>query len=1242
MKIRFVVFLLLMLIGMSGCVEPEIEVFGSISGVVKNSQTNKILEGVKVTLSPGGNSQITGQDGTFTFESLDQSEYTLSFVKGGYEDESQKVSVKPGLSASVQVGMFPIVPELELSTAVLDFGEELSTLSIDISNKGKGELKWMVAEDIEWLEASVAEGVTTTEKSSVVFTISRAALEEGNHMESFVISSNGGSATVMVMVGVATVRFEVIPAEVDFSTVTNTIQLTLKNLGQKSLEWNANVSKEWLTLSKDTGMITKEDYVNAIVSREGLSPGSYTADIIFVSDGGEISVPVRMEVAVDEKPTVAVESISGVSYNGAVLHGTMVSVGSDKVTRHGFCWSSTNEMPTIDDEFSNLGDSTTPEAFESVISNLSADTKYYVRAYAENSVGISYSEKVQTFTTTGLPTLPGVTTGTIDEITSSSARAKGKITSLGNVTSLKAYGHVWSTDPEPTLENAKSTDLGETDSAESFVSDLKELDVAANYYVRAYATNEKGTSYGEVMTFVTLKTEAKVETAEVVDIVHNAATAGGKLVISGGHKITERGVCWGSEPMPNMEGNCMQSGSSDDIWTCRITGLEMENTYYVRAYVKTSEGTVFYGADKKFTTTKEVRFATLAEVTVSNITTVGASFAGKISSNGNSKVTECGFCWSGKEEPTTEDSKTLCDVSSADMGATVSGLEDGKTYYVRAFATNAMGTAYSESVEFTTLSVTVPVLSAVSVTNVTTSGATFAAMIESNGNSEVTESGFCYSDAVVLPTINENKISCDAAYLELGGNVSGLSDGKTYYVRAFARNSKGINYSDVAEFVTLEIKVPVLSAVTVENVGKTSAKVSASVLNSGNSVVIDYGFCWSSNPEPKLQDTSVSCFMSADKLNFTTRLTDLPELSTVYVRAYAVNSKGVSYSEEVSIVTLDSDTDEWDGVSVADKFAGGIGTEANPIIVNSAAQLKLLADNVNNGISTYEGIYFKLDANINLANHAWTPMGFYGKPFKGHFDGAGHLISGLNISSSEYKYSGLFGYTSSSILHGINVSGTVKSTCIYESYHGGVVGYMENGKIYDCCNFCDISHIGEMDNNDYSYMGGICGAAEVVYNCVNKGNVVSNLTGYKIRSYTGGIGGYALATNCLNLAEVKNSSSSAFRGGINGYGSATNCMNYRPIPNGGYGISGDSGCLLSNCYWIFEPANNIGNQYPKPNASSGTSFVRMTDQCLIAPDYTLDLVEQLNSWVSSNSGEYTYKKWKYETVDGYACPVFDE
>ena len=116
------------------CVDPIVITLGSISGVVKDSQSDEILKGVKVTLSPGGVSQLTDKDGTFSFEDLEQAEYTLSFVKDGYENASQKVSVKSGLSASVQVSMAPLQPVIKVNPEVLDFGESATSQAFDISN----------------------------------------------------------------------------------------------------------------------------------------------------------------------------------------------------------------------------------------------------------------------------------------------------------------------------------------------------------------------------------------------------------------------------------------------------------------------------------------------------------------------------------------------------------------------------------------------------------------------------------------------------------------------------------------------------------------------------------------------------------------------------------------------------------------------------------------------------------------------------------------------------------------------------------------------------------------------------------------------------------------------------------------------------------------------------------------------------------------------------------------------------
>ena len=790
------------------CSKPEISTLGSISGIVVDASSKNAISGVKVTLSPGGSSQLTGKDGTFSFEELESQEYTLSFTKDNYESETQKVMVRANISSNVQISLLPIQPILTVNTNVLNFGNETSTLAIDITNTGKGVLTWNVNENIEWISCSPDKGETEKEKSTLVVTADRSKLEQGNYSESFVVGSNGGSATIVVSISVNNIKLSVEPSELDFETLFNSKQLLLTNTATGSLRYSASSSRSWLTLSKESGSITTSDYITAVVSREGLSAGHYDANIVFSTDGGEVTVPVKMDVAVNETPTVTVESVSEIKYNSALLHGTVVSVGSDKITRYGFCWSE-KTTPTIEDNFSNLGDCSTAEAFESIAVNLKSETKYYFRAYAENSVGLVYSEKTLSFTTTGLPSLPGVSTGSVENVTANTARAKGTLTSLGNVDKITHYGHVWGPSAKPTLEDAKFSDLGEATATSSFVSDVSGLSSHTTYYIRAYATNEKGTSYGEDVSFVTSKEDAKVSTSEVTEIVHNAATCGGVITQTGGHTITEKGVCYGKNALPTVNDSKQVATSEKDAsFSCRITGLEKETTYYVRAYVKTSDNTLFYGDDLSFKTTKEVKLPTLSSVTISNIQTTSATFVGTIISDGESEITECGFCWSDVAEPTIVDNKASCDPQSKEMGKNITSLKEGTKYYVRAYAKNAMGYAYSEVASFETQAITVPSLSNTTIENIGKTTADASASIVSNGNSPILEVGFCWSTSP-NPTIYDNTVTGNVSSNPVSITINGLPGLTTIFVRAFAKNSKGVGYGESTSFQTTNSDIDV-------------------------------------------------------------------------------------------------------------------------------------------------------------------------------------------------------------------------------------------------------------------------------------------------------------------------------------------------------------------------------------------------------------------------------------------------
>ena len=133
------------------------------------------------------------------------------------------------------------------------------------------------------------------------------------------------------------------------------------------------------------------------------------------------------------------------------------------------------------------------------MTSLSANTTYYVRAYATNTAGTSYGLEV-TFTTSAIA--PTVTTQTVSSIAVTTATGNGNITSLG-VPNPTVTGICWNTATSPTTSNFKTTN-GPTGTTGAYTGSMTSLSANTTYYVRAYATNTAGTSYGTEVTFKTL------------------------------------------------------------------------------------------------------------------------------------------------------------------------------------------------------------------------------------------------------------------------------------------------------------------------------------------------------------------------------------------------------------------------------------------------------------------------------------------------------------------------------------------------------------------------------------------------------------------------------------------------------------------------------------------------------------------------------------------------------------------
>jgi hypothetical protein len=762
---------------------------------------------VSVSIEPGGSAKLTGGDGAYSFDKLEAQEYTLTFTKDDYNTATAKLTVKQSMNNSKDVALEPIKPVLKVSTERLDFGTTLSTLPLDISNDGKGYLSWTISHDPSWFSCSPKSGGTVKDITPVVVSVSRNGKERGSYTQVFTISSNGGSKTITVSMEVGGVALGIEPQTLDFGSLTSSLQLTLTNNGTGNISYTAETSNTWISLSKKSGTISRNDYINVVVGRESLSAGSYTGTITVKSGGESFVIPVAMEIAVEAQPTVGFDLIKSIAYNSATFSGAMISVGSAKVTRYGFCWS-TQPAPTVNDSKTNLGDCTTPLAFENTATGLQHSTKYYVRAYAENSVGLSYSSE-RSFTTAGLPTVPSVATGSVSGITAATATVSGTLSSLGNEAEVTQHGHVWSLTANPSTDLTTRTNLGALGVTGQYSSSLTGLLPNREYHVRAYAVNSKGTAYGDDVTFTTATSDATLTTSAVTDIVHNAATCGGTITSDGGHTIVERGVCWATTASPTVADHTVASSSSGSTFTCRITNLATTTTYHVRVYAKTQGGAVFYGENRTFTTTQVVSLPEVAATAVTTVRTDRATFQSSVTSNGNSAITDCGFVYATWQDPTVDAAEKLsAGTGSANFGKTATDLTEGTTYYVRAYAINAMGTAYGSEASFSTLSVTAPTLAAVTVSGVGISGATLTGGVTGNGNADITDAGFCWSENP-YPTTSDSKIPCGAS-TTLSATLSNLSDGTTYYVRAYAVNSKGTGYSAEATFTTITLPTNVI------------------------------------------------------------------------------------------------------------------------------------------------------------------------------------------------------------------------------------------------------------------------------------------------------------------------------------------------------------------------------------------------------------------------------------------------
>ena len=269
------------------------------------------------------------------------------------------------------------------------------------------------------------------------------------------------------------------------------------------------------------------------------------------------------------------------------------------------------------------------------------------------------------------------------------------------------------------------------------------------------------------------------------------------MTVEESNHVFLRGVCWGTEPNPDIDGSHTTDGTGIGSFTTTLEGLSPNTTYYVRAYAVSDHG-LAYGNEVTFTTLSGIPMVTTAAVT--DILGNGATCGGTVTDGGGLDIIARGVCWSTSQTPTLSDSHTTDGTGTGSFVSTLTGLTPNATYYVRAYATTSQATSYGEEMTLTTMN-GIPAVSTAEVTGITATTATCGGTVTTDGGLNITARGVCWSTSS-NPTLSDSHTTDGTGTGSFTSSLTGLSTSTTYYVRAYASNSRVTIYGGEQSFTT--------------------------------------------------------------------------------------------------------------------------------------------------------------------------------------------------------------------------------------------------------------------------------------------------------------------------------------------------------------------------------------------------------------------------------------------------------
>ena len=640
---------------------------------------------------------------------------------------------------------------------------------------------------------------------------------------------------------------------------------------------------------------TDNTYTNIAAGSVNLTAGSGTN--VYIKVAAADSTTVYYKVTINREfaavaPTVTTQAVSGISSTTATGNGNITALGTPNATAYGICWS-TSTNPTTSDSKVDKGAASSTGAFTANMTGLTANTTYYVRAFATNTAGTSYGTEVS-FTTSGVT--PTATTNAASSVTSTAATLNGTVNANNaNTTVTFEYGTTASYGTSVTAAQSPVTGTSVT----SVSSAISGLTPNTTYHFRVKSVNTAGTTYGADTAFTTSAIAPTATTNAASSVTSTGATLNG--TVNANNASTTVTFEFGTTESYGTSLTAVPSsvtGTSATSVNCYSIGLIPNTTYHFRVKSVNTAGTT-YGADTTFTTSAFTPTATTNDA--SSVTSTGATLNGTVNANNASTTVTFEF---GTTESygtsLTAVPSSVTGTSATSVSSAIAGLTPNTTYHFRVKSVNTAGTTYGADTTFTTSAIA-PTAATNAASSVSQTGATFNGTVNANNASTTVTFEFGTGESYGNSVLASPSTVTGTSATSVSAAIAVLAPNTTYHFRVKSVNTAGTTYGADTTFKT-GAGFPSVTTNAVSSVTSTGATLNGDVYANGASteVTFEYGTTTS-------YGTSVTAVQSpvtgTGTASVSYSLTGLTPNTTYHFRVVGVNTAGARYGTDLTFTT---------------------------------------------------------------------------------------------------------------------------------------------------------------------------------------------------------------------------------------------------------------------------------------------------------------------------------------------------